>query len=168
MRESYRGQGFSARAANVLAAPFWLSTAQVYDRKWSIYCTRCAERQIDPIHISVGDLTDFFIYLFDRVVLAASTIPVYKAAILSAHEPRQTFSLVQLATLNKLLNRFYKRKPPKTSPIPDWDIGLVLKAVSLPSFEPLQQASVKVVTYKMLVLVALALGAHKVKLIALL
>ena len=71
---------------------------------------------------------------FDRVGLAASTIRAYKAAILSALEPRQTFSSLQLATLNKLLNKFHKRRPPKPSPVPDWDIGLVLKAFSLPPF----------------------------------
>ena len=117
-------------------------TTQVYDRKWSLYCTWCTERQIDPIHISIGDLADFCLHRFDRVGLPAPTIHTYKAAILSALEPRQSFSMSQLAILNKLLNSFHKRPPPKPSPVPDWDIGLVLKAFSLPPFEPIQQASV--------------------------
>ena len=84
LRDSYRGQGFSARVADFLAVPVRPSTAQVYDRKWSIYCTWCTERQIDPILISVGDLADFFLHFFERVGLAAATIRAYKAAILSA------------------------------------------------------------------------------------
>ena len=68
----YRGQGFSECAADFLVTLVRLSTAQVYDRKWSLYCTWCTERQIGPIHISIGDLGDFFLHLFDRVGLVAT------------------------------------------------------------------------------------------------
>ena len=115
----------------------------------------------DPIHISEGDLVDFFLHLLERVGLAAATIHAYKAAILSALEPRKSFTTSQLATLNKLLNSFHNRRPPKPSLVPDWYIGLVLKSFSLPPFEPIQQASVEVLTYQTLVLVTLALAAHK-------
>ena len=43
----------------------------------------------------------------------------------------------------------------------------MLKSVSSPPFEPIQQALVEALTYKTLVLVALALGAHRKELIAL-
>ena len=75
---------------------------------------------------------DFFIHLFDRLGLATATIHTYKAAILSALGPRQSFTMSQLATLNKLLKSFHKRKPPKPSPVLDGDIGVVLKSFSLP------------------------------------
>ena len=112
-------------------------------------------------------MADFFLHLFDRVGLAAATIRTFKVAILSALEPRQSFLTSQLAILNKLLNSFHKRKPPKSSPVPDLDIGLVLKVFSLPSFGPIQQASVEALTYKALVLVILALEARRGELIAL-
>ena len=83
-REGYRGQEFSASAANFLAAPVRLSTAQIYDRKWTIYCAWCKERQIDPIHVTVDKVVDFPFQLFANFGLEASTIRAYKAAILFA------------------------------------------------------------------------------------
>ena len=161
LQASYRGQGFSERAADFLAMPVRLSTAQVSDtcRKWSLYCIWCTERQIDPI--SIGDLVDFFLHLLDGVSLVATTIRTYKAAILSALKPRQPFSTSQLSALNRLLNSFHKRRRPKPCPVPEWDICLVLKAFWLPPVKPIHQASVEALTYKVLVLVALALGTQE-------
>ena len=91
----------------------------------------------------------------------------YKAAILFALAPRHIFTPAQLGTLNKLYNVFHKRRPPKPSLIPTWDIGLVLRAFLLAPFEPLETASLEAVTCKMFVLIALTLGAHRGELCAL-
>ena len=85
---------------------------------------------------------------------------VYKAAILSALSARQIFTLAQLGTLI-LCNVFHRRRPPKPSPIPMWDIWLVLRAFTLAPFELLYSASIEAVIYKTFVLTALALGARK-------
>ena len=89
VRDGFRGQGFSTRAAGFLAQSLRPSTSLVYDRKWDIFCTWCTERQIDPVSIPIGDLGDFLSFLFEDLHLAASTVRAYKAAILSALSPRQ-------------------------------------------------------------------------------
>ena len=61
----------------------------------------------------------------------------------------------------------HKRRLPIYSPVPTCDIWLVLRALSTAPFEPLQQASLKVTTYKAFVLLALMLGARRGELIAL-
>ena len=63
------------------------------------------------------------------------------------------FTLAQLGTFNKLRNVFHKRRLPKPSPITTWDIGLMLCALTLAFFEPLETASLEAVTYKMFVLI---------------
>ena len=93
-------------------------------------------------------------------------IRAYKAAILSALAPRQTFNPTQLGMLSKLCNSFHKR-PPIPSPVPSWDIGLVLHVLSAAPFEPLEQASLEATTCKAFVLIALTLGARRGELIAL-
>ena len=74
-----------------------------------------------------------------------------------------------MGTLNELTvcNVFHKRRSPKHPLIPTWDIGLVLRALSLALFEPLEIATFEAITYKKIVLIALALGAHMAKLCAL-
>ena len=69
--------------------------------------------------------------------------------------------------LSELRNSFYKRRPSIPSPVPTWDIGLVLRMLSMAPFEPLQQASLEATTYKAFVLLALALGARRGELIVL-
>ena len=91
---------------------------------------------------------------------------VYKAAVLSALAPRQIFTPAQLGTLYILCNVFHKRRPPKSSLIPTWDFGLVLRALSLAPFEPFATASLVAITYKMFVLIALALRARRGELCA--
>ena len=61
------GQGFSARAASFFAQSVRPSTSLVYDRKWDIFCTWCAERQIDPVSIPIEDIGDFLLFLFEEL-----------------------------------------------------------------------------------------------------
>ena len=63
--------------------------------------------------------------------------------------------------LFKLCIVFHKRRSPKPSPILTWDFGLVLHAFTLAPFEPLDFASIKAVTYKTFVLIALPLGTRR-------
>ena len=116
---------------------------------------------IRSVSIPIGDLGDFLLLLYEDLHLAASTVRTYKAASLSAFLPRQSFTPAQLGTLNKLCNVFH-RSLPKPSPIPTWDIGLVLRAFTLAPFEPLDTELLEAITYKTFVLTALALGAHRV------
>ena len=127
------------------------------------------QREIDPVPVTIGNLGDFLLFLFDDRNLAASTIHTFNAAILSVLSPRQIFTPAQLelGTLNKLCSSFKRRRPPKRFPVPTWDIGLVLRAFSQAPLEPLDSTSLQAVSYKTFVLVALALGTHRGKLRAL-
>lgn len=46
-------------------------------------------------------------------------------------------------------------EPPRPSTIPTWDLTLVLKALTCSPFEPLQSASLKVLSFKMVLLLSL-------------
>ena len=98
-RDGYQGEGFSVCAASFLAQSVWLSTSLVYDRKWVTFCIWCTERQIDPVSLSIGNLGDFLIHLYESQNVAASTVRAYKAAILSALAPRRIFTPAQLGML---------------------------------------------------------------------
>ena len=74
MRVGCRERGFSARAANFLAAMLRVSTCEVYERKWATFCIWCAERPVDIFTISIGFFMDFLVHLYDTVFLTASTI----------------------------------------------------------------------------------------------
>ena len=89
------------------------------------------------------------------------------ADILSALVLSQIFTPAQIEMLNKLCNVFHKGRPQKPSLIPMWDIWLVLCALLLAPYEPLENATLQAITYKTFVLIALALGARGGELCAL-
>jgi hypothetical protein len=41
------------------------STSIVYDAKWTIFSDWCVGREIDPFKISVQQLVDFLVFLFE-------------------------------------------------------------------------------------------------------
>ena len=59
---------------------------------------------VDQVSIPIGDLGNFLLFLYEDLNLPASTVRVYKAAILSALSARLIFTPAQLGTLFKLCN----------------------------------------------------------------
>jgi hypothetical protein len=53
----------------------------VYDAKWSIFVNWCVGRELDPIKVSVQQLADLFVYLFEDKDLFLSTINGYRSSI---------------------------------------------------------------------------------------
>ena len=50
--------------------------------------------------------------------------------------------------LNRLLASFYRDKPIVNRGIPTWDLSLVLLSLTKAPFEPLKDASLKILTFK--------------------
>ena len=59
------------------------------------------------------------------------------------------------------------QRPRLTPVLPQWDLGIVLEALSKPPYEPLRQASLKHLTLKTVFLLAMALGGRRSELQAL-
>jgi hypothetical protein len=57
------------------------STGIVYEAKWAIFCDWCSGRDIDPVRVTVQQLADFLVYLFEIKRLVPSTIKGYRSAI---------------------------------------------------------------------------------------
>ena len=57
------------------------STRAIYDSKWSIFCSWCLSKQIDPLSITAQQLAEFFLYLFEDKGYTPSTIKGYRSAI---------------------------------------------------------------------------------------
>jgi hypothetical protein len=49
--------------------------------KWEIFCDWCSGRDIDPVRVTVQQLADFLVYLFEIKQLVPSTIKGYRSAI---------------------------------------------------------------------------------------
>jgi hypothetical protein len=81
LREGLRQKRFSEGATSHISKSVRQSTGTVYEAKWAIFCDWCSERDIDPVRVTVQQLADFIVYLFEIKQLVPSTIKGYRSAI---------------------------------------------------------------------------------------
>ena len=102
----------------------------------------------------------FLEYLFTVKNLKPATIAGYRTAI-ADHLGHFGQEVSKSLDLNRLIASFYRDKPTANRGIPSWDLSLVLLALTKAPFEPLKDASVKILTFKTVFLMALASGKRR-------
>ena len=138
-----------------------LSTGIVYEAKWAIFCDWCSGRDIDPVRVTVQQLADFLVYLFEIKRLVPSTIKGYRSAI------GRTISLLggpdfgQNEYISLLVRSFSLERPKQNKLVPQWNLGLVLAALNSPPFEPAEKVDLRFLYYKCCFLLALASGRRR-------
>ena len=139
--------GFTAEVAERIAAPQRLSTRLIYTSKWTLFQCWCTEKQVD----SIGDICNFFWYLFNDLNRCPSTIEGYRTAIADT----LGYTKQNIST-NPQIASFHRDKPKSSRPIPKWNLSLILQRLPQPPFEPQEKAALKFLTWKTVFLLALA------------
>ncbi|CAG2218875.1 unnamed protein product [Mytilus edulis] len=161
VRNSLRKGGFSEGATKRISGSVRQSTGAVYDSKWSIFCTWCLSKQINPLSVTVQQLADFFLYLFEEKGYSPSTIKGYRSAIARTISLSGGSDFGDNEFLSLLIKNFCLNRPRQRRLVPSWDLGLVLKVLQFSPFEPLHSASFKFLSYKCCFLIALATGRRR-------
>ena len=160
VEQSLIASGFSQEAAASIARPQRPSTLATYNDKWSKFCHWCAQRNFDPVKISVDQLAEFLLFLFKVKEFTPSTIAVYRTAISNTIKSVGGPDYGHNAALSAMLRNFLIKKPPTRKLAPQWSLVLVLRALQKPPFEPLESVSLKALSCKTAFLVALASGSR--------
>ena len=149
--------GFTAEVAERRGAPQRLSTRSIYTSKWTVFQRWCIEKQADCRSPSIGDICNFFWYLFNDLNRCPSTIEGYRTAI--ADTLRNTKQNISTnPEIARLIASFHRDKPKSSRSIPKWNLSLVLQRLTQPPFEPQEEAALKFLTWKTVFLLALASG----------
>ncbi len=88
--------------------------------------------------------------------LSPSTLKVYVAAISAPHNPIEGRSVGKHDLVVRFLRGARRLNPPRPPSLPSWDLALVLRALQIAPFEPLQSVELKFLSMKTLLLTALA------------
>ena len=64
--------------------------------------------------------------------------------------------MVQAKTISDMYNSMVLKRPRMIPVLPGWDLGIMLEALSKPPYEPLWEASLKLLTLKTVFLLAMA------------
>ncbi|XP_073701195.1 uncharacterized protein [Garra rufa] len=130
------------------------STRSLYECKWGVFERWCETKHEIPFQCSVAVVLSFLQDLIDQGK-AFSTIKVFLAAISACHIGFDNKTVGQ----HPLVCRFMKgarRALPVSKPLsPSWDLGLVLDALSMSPFEPLDKIDFKILSFKTALLIAL-------------
>ena len=151
-------QGFSEAVAERIEAPQRRSSRSVYEAKWTIFTKWCISNQVDFRAPPEKSVADFLMYLFQDKKLQPSTIDGYRSAI-ADKLGNSPINISKDENLTHLLDSFHRDRPKGRRGIPSWNLSLVLHQLTKAPFEPIKEASLKHLTFKMVFL--LELGSCK-------
>ncbi|CAG2193457.1 unnamed protein product [Mytilus edulis] len=121
----------------------------------------CSEKEIDPFQISVQQLADFLIHLFEEKGLSPSTIKGYRSAISRTIQLSGGPDFGNNEFISLLVKNFTLERPRQRVLIPSWNLSLVLSALKTHPFEPAEKVEIKFLSYKCCFLLALASGRRR-------
>ncbi len=140
---------------NTIASVRAPSTRRAYALKWNLFVKCCSSRREDPRRCSIGVVLSFLQQGLERR-LSPSTLKVHAAAISAYHDHIDGKSIGKHDLVIRFLKGARRLNPPRPPSIPSWDLALVLRALQIAPFEPLQSADLRILSMKTLLLVALA------------
>ncbi|PJE78335.1 hypothetical protein CI610_02731 [invertebrate metagenome] len=153
--------GFSRDVSTRIARSIRSSSSAVYQSRWKIFCDWCVGRKVDPVKASVQLIADFLLWLFRDRNLAPGTIAGYRTAIASVLSFQGRSEMSSSSSLSALIRGFGLDRPRIRQLAPQWNLALVLDSLTRAPYEPLESATLKFLTFKVVFLIALASGRRR-------
>ena len=152
--DSYRARGFSEAVIDTLRAARKSSTQGAYEAQWRVFCRWCRDGGHDPFNTSIEVLLEFFDYLFQQG-RAYSTIKGYTSMLTAIRGQIDGYSFANHPLVATFLKGVLRKRPPVKSPVPAWDLDIVLNYLMSQEFEPSEQVSLDLWTLKTVFLLAI-------------
>ena len=157
----YKAAGFSDKVSRLAAAPKRPSTNRMYDDRWRRFTRWAAGQGFDPLDPTAAQIASFLFDLFDTDGLSPQTIKGYRTCIGSVLNRTGRAKVVLHRTISDMIASVELQRPRITPVLLQWDLGVVLEALSKSPYEPLREASFKHLSLKTVFLLAMAsAGRH--------
>nr|XP_033946513.1 uncharacterized protein LOC117452146 [Pseudochaenichthys georgianus] len=153
-REHLEGLGLSKSVISTIQGSRAASTRASYTAKWTAFQRWCVGKSLDPVRCPLPQVLSFLQTLLDRN-LAYSTVRTYAAAISSCHVGFGVSTVFSHPLTKRFLRGVQTLRPVSRALTPQWDLALVLCALSKAPFEPLDQVPLKFLSAKTALLLAL-------------
>ncbi|XP_039529209.1 uncharacterized protein LOC120480253 [Pimephales promelas] len=154
-RTNLNALGLSPRVVTTIQNARAVSTRSLYGCKWQVFEGWCDGRGITSYQCSVPDILCFLQDLMDKG-RSFSTIKVYLAAISACHVGFEGSTVGQHPLIRRFMKGARRSLPVVRRTVPEWDLSMVLEALSQHPFEPLDSISLKLLSLKTALLLALA------------
>ena len=157
----YKAAGFSDEVSRLTAAPRRPSTNRMYDNQWLRFTRWAAGQGFDPLDPTAAQIASFLFTLFDTHGLSPQTVKGYRTCLGSVLNQTGKAKVVLHKTISDMIASMELQRPRVTPVLPQWDLGIVLEALSKPPYEPLREASFKHLTLKTVFLLAMASAGRR-------
>ncbi|WAQ96537.1 UBP34-like protein, partial [Mya arenaria] len=160
IRRSYEKRNLSKKSINIIMAS-WRKTTQ---KQYSTYINRwihfCREREIDPLQTPIEYCIEFLTELYDSG-LSYETLNTARSALSNGYNVESHPFVI------RFLSGVYNLPPTKPKYKETWDVSKVL--CYLKTLTPARQLSLKMLSYKLVMLIALtqASQSHSISLLTL-
>ena len=163
----YKAAGFSDEVSRLAAAPRRPSTNLMYDDRWLSLSRWAAGQGFDPLEPTAAQIASFLFTLFDTHGLSPQTVKGYRTCLGSVLNRTGKAKVVLHKTISDMIASMELQRPKVKPVLPQWDLGIVLEALSKPPYEPLREASFSHLTLKTVFLLAMASAGRRSELQAL-
>ena len=158
----YKAAGFSDEVSRLAAAPRRPSTNRMYDDRWLRFARWAAGQGFDPLDPTAAQIASFLFTLFDTHGLSPQTVKGYRTCLGSVFNRTGTAKVVMHKTISDMIASMELQRPRVTPVLPQWDLGIVLEALSKAPYELLREAPFKHLTLKTVFLLAMASAGRRV------
>ena len=128
----YKAAGFSDEVSRLAAAPRRPSTNHMYDDRWLRFARWAAGQGFDPLDPTAAQVASFLFTLFDNHGLSPQTVKGYRTCLGSVLNRTGKAKVVLHKTISDMIASMELQRPRITSVLPQWDLGIVLEALSKP------------------------------------
>ena len=132
----YKAAGFSDEVSRLAAAPRRPSTNRMYDDRWLCFARWAAGQGFDPLDPTAAQIVSFLFTLFDTHSLSPQTVKGYRTCLGSVLNRTGKAKVVH-KTISDMIASMELQRPRVMPVLPQWDLGIVLEALSKPPYEPL-------------------------------
>ena len=133
----------------------------MYDDRWLRFARWAAGQGFDPLEPTAAQIASFLFTLFDTYGLSPQTVKGYRTCPGSVLNRTGKTKVVLHKTISDMIASMELQRPRVTPVLPQWDLGIVLEALSKPPYKPLREASFKHLTLKTVFLLAMASAGRR-------
>lgn len=147
------GQGLFAEVTLTILSLRRDSTVRIYNHTWKVFHRWCCKRMSDPLSADHRLVLKFLQDGLDRK-LKPTTLRRQVEALNSVLSTQEGSSLARHPLVSKFLRGAALKSPSQRHRFPIWNLGVVLRTLMRPPFEPLREMDLKWARLKTIFLVA--------------
>lgn len=157
IRQCYKSRNISGKATEIILASWRVGTQKqyvTYIKKWISFCSK---RQINSIQANINDVLEFLTELFENGI-GYSAMNTARCALSAIGLVKDGFAIGAHPVIIRYMKGIFNLRPSGSKYTEIWPVSKVL--LYMQKLSPVKDLSLKLLTYKLAMLIALTLASR--------